>query len=422
MNANLIRAVFCLVVLFAPPCTAASLRTTTIPDNIGVNIHFVDINVDEHVALLKQAGFGWVRADLPWSTIEAKKGIYNFSRYDKLVSALEEAGIKILFILDYTNPHYDNNLSPYTVEGRQGFLNFVQQAALHFSSKDIAWEIYNEPNWVYWKPSPHVQNYIALAREVTQLLKRTAPHQSIIGPAIACGYSNKDRKAAGYAYLNQVLKDKFLKNMNGVSIHPYMFPKNPEAVYDEIPSLNATLRTHRVTAPLIFSEWGYNNSTHGIDEALQANYAVRSFLIASSLNMPFSILYSWQDAGTDEDDREHNYGVIRHGTPNPDDEDIKKPSYSAIHILTTTFNGYRFDRILHHKNNIYNLRFKKDKQSGFALWSANNSTDTYSYTLPNGVWKITSVTGKETTVISDGKIPTSIILTGAPLLVTQSVD
>ncbi len=48
--------------------------------------------------------------DFFWSDIETKKGVYNFTEYDILMQHLDQYGMKAIFILDYTNSLYDNNL------------------------------------------------------------------------------------------------------------------------------------------------------------------------------------------------------------------------------------------------------------------------------------------------------------------------
>ncbi|MBY0428372.1 MAG: cellulase family glycosylhydrolase, partial [Alphaproteobacteria bacterium] len=174
---NLIRCAWLILLTLslANHAHASRLHETTFPQNTGVNIHFVNQDLDSHIALLKEAGFGWVRKDLSWGAIETQKGTYDFTKYDPLIDALNDAGISVVLILDYSNPLYDDNLSPYTYEGRKAFANFAGAAAKHFANKKVIWEIYNEPNWLFWKPVPHVENYLALARVVTHKLRQIAP-------------------------------------------------------------------------------------------------------------------------------------------------------------------------------------------------------------------------------------------------------
>jgi len=88
---------------FIPQSTSASLA---IPNGFGVNIDFTDPRPGE-IKMLSEAGFRWVRMDLVWEATEKEPGRYDFSAYDRLMTALEPFGIHALFILDYANHLYD---------------------------------------------------------------------------------------------------------------------------------------------------------------------------------------------------------------------------------------------------------------------------------------------------------------------------
>ncbi|MEP6741006.1 MAG: hypothetical protein ABJB61_00800 [bacterium] len=75
--------------------------------------------------MLAAAGFRWVRMDFVWQTTETKKGSYDFSAYDRLLSALNKHQLRPLFIFDYTNRLYDDDHAPYTEEGRHAFANWA---------------------------------------------------------------------------------------------------------------------------------------------------------------------------------------------------------------------------------------------------------------------------------------------------------
>src|SRR3984893_3048749 len=101
-----------------------------IPDGFGVNIEFTDPRPGE-MKMLSEAGFRSVRMDLKWDLTEPAKGQYEFAAYDRLMSALDQADLHALFILDYTNPAYDNGKPPHTDEARQAFARWAVTAAKH---------------------------------------------------------------------------------------------------------------------------------------------------------------------------------------------------------------------------------------------------------------------------------------------------
>ena len=158
------------------------LPTLAVPDGAGVNIHFTDPRPGE-MAMLAQAGFRWVRMDFAWGATEREQGVYDFSAYDRLLAALAPHGIRALFILDYNNPHYDGGLSPCSDEGRRAFANWAVAAVRHFRGQGILWEMYNEPNIGFWKPTPNPDDYVKLALAVGQALRAAEPTAAYIGPA-----------------------------------------------------------------------------------------------------------------------------------------------------------------------------------------------------------------------------------------------
>ncbi|HOA53286.1 MAG TPA: hypothetical protein PKI05_13615, partial [Thermogutta sp.] len=197
-----------------------------VPAGFGVNIHFTDPRPGE-MSMLAASGLKWIRMDFVWSATEREPGKYDFRAYERLLKALDEYGIKALFILDYTNRHYDQGLSPYTDEGRQAFARWAAAAAKHFQGRGILWEMYNEPNIHFWKPKPNVEDYIKLAIEVGKAIRREAPGEIYIGPAT----SQIDMK-----FLEACFQAGLLEYWDGVSVHPYR-QSPPETVLAEYQKL-----------------------------------------------------------------------------------------------------------------------------------------------------------------------------------------
>ena len=71
------------------PGQPGSLTEDPIPQSFGVNIHFVDGDLPENMAYLQKAGFGWVRVDMSWESIERQRGVYDFSAYDRLIDTTQ---------------------------------------------------------------------------------------------------------------------------------------------------------------------------------------------------------------------------------------------------------------------------------------------------------------------------------------------
>ena len=79
--------------------------------------------------MIAGAGFRWIRMDFKWDLTEKKRGRYDFSPYDRLLSSLEQNGIQALFILDYGNSLYDDGAPPRGAQARQAFTRWAVAAA-----------------------------------------------------------------------------------------------------------------------------------------------------------------------------------------------------------------------------------------------------------------------------------------------------
>ena len=71
--------------------------------------------------------------DFVWDRTELEKGRYDFSAYDRLMAAMEKHKLRGMWILDYTNRHYDDNQWPRSDEGRRAFAAWAAAAATHIS-------------------------------------------------------------------------------------------------------------------------------------------------------------------------------------------------------------------------------------------------------------------------------------------------
>src|SRR2546423_14283942 len=84
----------------------AELPDLTIPNGVGVNIHFVTGH-QQDLDLIAAAGFKFVRMDFAWEATEPQKEKFQWGGYDELLKNLEKRGLRALFILDYSHHLYE---------------------------------------------------------------------------------------------------------------------------------------------------------------------------------------------------------------------------------------------------------------------------------------------------------------------------
>ena len=160
-----------------------------------------------------------------WEGTENPQGSYDFTEYDFLFNST--TNITNYYILDYSNPFYDNGQSPYTPEGRAGMAAWAKAAVKHFKGKKILWEMYNEPNGAFWLPSVNVTAYSLMSNEVGKAIKTAAESEIFFGPATA---------GMDFAFIEGCFKMNTLDYWDAVSVHPYR-RTDPEAVETDYSTL-----------------------------------------------------------------------------------------------------------------------------------------------------------------------------------------
>lgn len=418
-----VEVIFCALLFVAPLLATegreALLDTSSVPDNFGVQLHVERYNepeLDQTITYLKIAGINWIRADLVWSTVEKKRGDFDFSFYDSVIRKLRAAKIKMLLEVDFWNPLYDDNKSPVSLEGRAAFARFAAAAAQRYSANDVVWEIYNEPNLdVFWRPKSDVAQYLAMAADVTKAIRVAAPDAAIVGPALSGPYPAARSDSAPYQFLKQVLASDVAREWDAITVHPYRSNgTNPESVTAELEHIRNLMPAYQV--PLLASEWGYSTWLRGASESTQAAYAVRTLLWGIVEKMPFSIWYDWQDDGPTPLDREYRFGLVRSGSLSGKSRaDIAKPAFDALETATRLLRGYHLDQLLPAGEAVVVSRFSNGTDYRYVVWSKDDEPHMVSLNLDGADWNseellrearvIDTSEGKPVTVYSK-KMPT----------------
>jgi hypothetical protein len=227
---------------------ANEIPPLVVPAGMGVNIHFVTGH-EHDLDMIAAGGFKFIRTDFTWETIEQKKGEYDWTGYDELTRNLEKRGLSAIYILDYSNPLYEepvesrnalktdipqrDTASPQHPESIAAFARWSTASVKHFHGKHIAWEIWNEPNGFFWKPKPNAEQYSTLAAATAKAIKEAESHATVIGPALS-GFQP--------AYMETFLKSGVLNYLDAVSVHPYRDAKHgPETAGPEYEQLRAQI-------------------------------------------------------------------------------------------------------------------------------------------------------------------------------------
>jgi hypothetical protein len=412
-------SVLCVAVLIFAGCISSAHPTApwpsdnsapAIPNALGVNIHFTDPKPGE-LAMLAAAGFRWVRMDFVWQSTETEKGTYDFSAYDRLLTALDAHRLRTLFILDYTNSHYDSDHAPFTKEGRQAFANWAAAAVKRFRGRGIVWEIYNEPNTGFWTPAPNVSDYVKLALETSKAMHQVAPDEQIIGPGV-WGFD--------LPFVEECLRAGLLNYWSAVSVHPYR-KTDPESVVDDYARLRNLIQKYAPAGkhvPIISSEWGYSSASFNVGEEKQAALLARQILINQSQGIALSVWYDWRDDGRNPSEIEHHFGTV-FASPYPQREPLydPKPAYRATQALTSFMRNCVFGERLagpQLSSDDFVLSFRCNGVTKLAAWSTSWLGRTVVIPLSAGAYRLTSVTGEPLGEQSSNQAGLTLKLSGSP--------
>ncbi|HKP46114.1 MAG TPA: cellulase family glycosylhydrolase [Pyrinomonadaceae bacterium] len=419
MAAWLISILFVCILLCAG-CTSSAhpsgvwpsdISAPTIPNALGVNIHFTDPKPGE-LAMVSAAGFRWIRTDFVWQDTEVQKGNYDFAAYDRLINALSEQHLRALFILDYTNRLYDGDHAPHTTEGRRGFANWAAAAVKHFRGRGVIWEIYNEPNTPFWTPAPNVSNYVKLALETSVAMRQAAPEEQVIGPSVW---------GVDFEFLEACFQAGLLNYWTAVSVHPYR-KGDPETVVEDYARLRELIQKYAPAnkrIPIISSEWGYSSASFNVGEQKQAALLARQMLINQSQGIALSIWYDWRDDGREAGEIEHHFGTVlpAHYVQRVPPYDAK-PSYIATQTLTKFLDGCGFGSRLgtaDFSGNDYVFAFRcSGQKTKYAAWTTAWFGSAVLLPMNGHRFRVTSLTGQISGEERTNQAGLRLSLTAAP--------
>lgn len=331
----------------------------------GVNIHFTTGH-EKDLDMIASAGFRFIRMDFVWNTIERTREVYNWEEYDELTANLNKRGIRAIYILDYSNPLYEDTVDskdPITGNNQRGvaspqhpgsiaaFARWAAAAAEHFKESNIVWELWNEPNISFWRPVPDVRQYISLVMAASEAIKTVVPNATIIGPATS---------QIPFPFIESFMASGVLKYLDGISVHPYRdYSKSPETAESDYQKLYELIEQYaparKKNIPVISSEWGYSSATKGLSLEKQAAFIVRMQLANLLNRIPVSIWYDWKNDGINPSDFEHNCGTVTFDLD-------PKPAYIAIRTMNNQLKGFTLSGSIDTGNeNDFVLLFENDE-------------------------------------------------------------
>ncbi|MDD5155910.1 MAG: family 1 glycosylhydrolase [Candidatus Omnitrophica bacterium] len=174
------------------------------------------------VALMKDAGIGFVRMDFLWEDIEPARGEFQFEKYDNIVELLAKNNIKIVGLLNYSAPWASPTGKWNDPSGDNGpFIEYCRKVISRYKDRVKYWEVWNEPDSLtYWVRQDGLKSYCRLLKGVYLAAKAEDPACKVLNGGLAEGLLSVNR-----LYDNGA-KDYF----DVLNIHIFESPLRPGAI------------------------------------------------------------------------------------------------------------------------------------------------------------------------------------------------
>ncbi|WP_394771462.1 glycosyl hydrolase [Lacisediminihabitans sp.] len=377
----------------------------------GIGVHMRSANDAGSAPLVAKLGFGSVRDDANWGTVETAPGVYTYpDAFTKGYAEYAKDGVEVLPIAAYWNKFYDIGRTPSSPAGIAAYAKYASAFAAHFSSPAI--EIYNEPNgFANGKCGKTPECYLPLLKGAYEQLKADNPKTVVVGPAIA--YQDD-------AWLGTFYAAGGLNYLDAVSFHPYGGQIAPEYLAINIPRGIAAIKDHNggKSKPLWITELGFTTNTtgNGVSERVQGDYSVRAQALSLASGAERYYNYDLVNEGLDVTDHEGNFGLFRAPTASVS-AFLPKPGAMAQAVLIRELSGKKFASRDSLGEASYSYAFGAGNTATRVAWSA--APTTVSYATKSPVTLVTEYGNKTTLTPSNGHV--TVQLSGEPVYVEGAI-
>jgi len=191
--------------------------------------------------MIRAAGFTWVKQDFAWREVEgAAKGVFDWSRTDRIVEDCNREGIDLLVRLD-RQPHWARrdgaeNGPP---DNYQDFADFCYAVASRYRGRIRAYSIWNEPNLAreWGGQKPNAAEYVRLLRVAYQAIKRADPNALVISAGLTPTGTWTEEATPDDMYFDQMYQAMGGRSegyCDLIGLHAPGYKAPPEASPDEV--------------------------------------------------------------------------------------------------------------------------------------------------------------------------------------------
>ena len=324
------------------------------------------VNHGHNFSIMVSGGLLWHRQDFVWNAVEPENGTFVFDEFDKVVREAQEAGVRILGILDYCADWASSAPTRWT-DGRdrappkymEDWSDYVYTTVEHFKGRVNHWEVWNEPNTnFFWLRTGDILEYTNLLRAAYLAAKEANPECTVlIGGMIGFNFD----------FLREVYSYGGGKYFDVMATHPY--PGDPNPCFDQF-NFSDTMEELRgimsnygdAEKEIWFTElsWGMGPNITRQD---QANYLVRSYVLSLAEGVDKLFWFNFRGSPVEE------------GSALIDHDFAPRPAFLAHAHLARILDGYEYDVKVDIKG-VQCHSFRKGEERVLFIWVPEGSRET----------------------------------------------
>jgi hypothetical protein len=300
------------------------------PVDAGVPRGFVGITAEDvfagddnyrtaNLSAMAAIGVQTIRQTFDWSTIERRRGVYDFSYHDAYVAKAAAHGIRILPVLFNPPAFYRPTRGRAACAPRKmaTFARFAKAVARRYGRRGTLWrqhrrvpknpitayQIWNEPNLrIYWcDRRPDARKYVAMLRTVGHAIKTVDRNAHIVTAGIP---PSKLKSATPIErYVAQMYRAGARRYFDSLAVNSYA--RNQRELRSVVGSVRGLMnRNGDRSGRLWITEigWGDHGPKHRliVGAATQARRITQAFSVIRKarrrLRLSGVVYYSWRDA------------------------------------------------------------------------------------------------------------------------------
>jgi hypothetical protein len=360
---------------------------------------------------LDEMGVVWLRETFNWSSVERTKDLWDYSRFDEFVEESRAAEKKILAILAYEASWvYGDRKSRRSIGPEQlpYYLRYVEETVRRYRGKIQAYEIWNEPNWIFWEGSN--EDFYALSRAAAAKIREIDPEAIIVAGAF-----NRVPKN----FIRGMFRAGAMENVDAISFHPYdLGPRGALHLYDRFQKI---LDREAYTGDIWVTEVGYPTGGWYPTRVRESRFPGHVVKTLAGLAVRGAKLCCWYQLFNP-----HNQGAARSPLDSEQYFGLAYPDYTlkkgaAAYALCTRYlagTEYRPEFPIRDRvpSSVESLSFRgKDRRNTLMLWNRGLIPARLTVTLPGTGWQIHDIVSGEGQSLEEkvGLVigPTPVIIT-----------